>query len=58
MTDHEEHHQMVTDCMLRESKLTDWELTFIDSLSRQMEEGRMLSENQSEKLENIWERVT
>ena len=29
MSEHDEHQQMVTDCENRESKLTDWERTFI-----------------------------
>lgn len=58
MTDHDEHQQMVTDCENRESKLTDWERSFIDSISRQLADGRRLSEKQAERLDAIWERVT
>ena len=58
MTDHDEHQQMVTDCENRESKLTDWERSFIDSISRQLGDGRRLSEKQAERLALIWERVT
>lgn len=58
MTDHDEHQQMVTDCENRESKLTDWERSFIDSISRQLADGHRLSEKQAERLESIWERVT
>lgn len=55
---HDEHQQMVKDCEKRESKLTDWERGFIDSISKQMAEGRRLSVKQSETLDDIWERVT
>ncbi len=58
MSEHDEHQQMVTDCVNRESKLTDWERTFIDSLADQMAKGRRLSEKQAERLDEIWERVT
>lgn len=58
MTTHDEHQQMVSDCENRESKLTDWERTFIDSLSDQIANGRRLSEKQAERLDEIWERVT
>lgn len=58
MTTHEEHQQMVTDCENRESKLTDWERGFIDSIARQIAAGRALSEKQAERLDAIWERVT
>lgn len=55
---HEDHPQMVKDCENRESKLTDWERGFIDSISKQLAEGRRLSAKQTETLDNIWERVT
>lgn len=58
MTDHDEHAQMVEDCENRESKLTDWERGFIDSLSKQLAEGRRLTEKQAAALDEIWERVT
>jgi len=58
MSDHDEHQQMVLDCETRESKLTDWERGFIDSISRQIAEGRRLSEKQAERLDTIWERIT
>jgi hypothetical protein len=54
----DEHQQMVTDCENRESKLTDWERSFIDSIGKQLSEGRRLSDKQAERLEAIWERVT
>jgi len=58
MAEHDEHQQMVDDCEKRESKLTDWERTFVDSISDQLTKGRRLSEKQAELLDRIWERVT
>lgn len=58
MTTHDEHIQMVEDCENRESKLTDWERGFIDSLRNQVDAGRQLSEKQAARLDEIWERVT
>lgn len=55
---HDEHQQMVKDCENRESKLTDWERGFIDSISKQLAEGRRLSVKQAGRLDEIWERVT
>lgn len=55
---HDEHQQMVKDCESRESKLTEWERGFIDSISKQLADGRRLSEKQAERLDEIWERVT
>lgn len=46
---------MVTDCMARESKLSDWERIFLDSISAQ-DDG--LTPRQEDKLNEIWERVT
>jgi len=53
-----EHEQLIEDCEERESKLSDWEREFIDSISRQLAAGRSLTDKQVEKLEAIWERVT
>jgi len=53
----EDYKVMIEDCENRESKLTDWERGFLDSLSKQLE-TRAPSVKQIETLENIWERVT
>lgn len=53
-----EHATMIDDCEKRESKLSDWERTFIDSIGSQLERGNSLTESQSETLDDIWERVT
>ena len=49
---------MLDDCEKRESKLSDWEIGFIDSLGMQIADGRIPTAKQIEKLEAIWERVT
>ena len=41
-----EHEQMIQDCETRESKLTDWERTFIDSIGKQLAAGKPLSQKQ------------
>lgn len=46
MTDRAEQAQMIEDCELRESRLSNWEANFIDSISRQLAEGRNLTLNQ------------
>ena len=58
MSDPVEQAQLIVDCELREEKLGDWERSFIDSLSRQLTDGRTLSAKQIERLEEIWEKVT
>ena len=53
-----EHEQMVEDCEARSEHLSEWELGFIDSLSRYLGSGGFLSDKQAEKLDGIWERIT
>lgn len=53
-----EHEQMVEDCEARESRLSEWERTFIDSIGKQLRDGRTLSEKQVTRLDEIWERAT
>ena len=50
--------QMIEDCEARYTKLSEWEQQFIDSISKQLEHGRSLTDKQRERLEQIWERVT
>jgi len=52
MTD--EQQTLVDDCIARESRLTDWERGFVDSINAQ---GRPLSEKQAATLDALWERV-
>lgn len=49
---------MIEDCMNRESKLSDWEASFIDSIDSQVRSDKSLTKPQQEKLEQIWERIT
>ena len=58
MTNGEDPRELVIDCVNRQSKMTDWEVDFIASISDQLDAGRDLSERQMEILERIWEKVT
>ncbi len=58
MSTHSEIVTMIEDCEQRSSKLTNWELEFIDSISKQVGDGNGLSQKQDETLERIWDRVT
>ncbi|HEY9023251.1 MAG TPA: hypothetical protein VIP05_03045 [Burkholderiaceae bacterium] len=58
MSDPTEHAQMIEDCERRSERLDDWSVNFIDSISRQLADGRALTANQAEKLDEIWERAT
>jgi hypothetical protein len=58
MSDRAEQLQMIEDCEARESRLSDWDVNFIDSIGRQLADGRSLTLNQSNALDEIWERVT
>lgn len=54
----EPYTDMITDCMKRESKLSEWEKTFLDSIDAQLGRGHSLTAKQIETLDKIWERVT
>ena len=54
----DEYLTMLDDCEKREDRLSDWERTFVDSLRRQIEDGRRPSAKQIETLDNCWERAT
>jgi len=53
--DMDDFHQMVEDCEHRESRLTDWERGFIDSVAQQ---DRPPTQKQYDTLSDIWDRVT
>lgn len=54
----DEYVQLLDDCEQREERLTDWERGFLDSLRRQIGEGRRPSPKQIEALDRAWERAT
>ena len=58
MSDRSEHAAMVADCIQRESKLSDWERSFIDSLDNRLAAGFALTDKQAATLDDIWEQVT
>jgi hypothetical protein len=54
----DEYTTLLDDCEAREERLTDWERTFVDSLRRQITEGRRPTPKQIEALDRAWERAT
>lgn len=58
MSDPSEQAQMAEDCETRESRLSDFERSFVDSIKRQLTEGRALSKKQDSMLTDIWEAAT
>ena len=54
----DEYSQMLADCEKRESKLSEWEASFIDSLQKYIADGRTPTAKQIACLDRIWERVT
>jgi hypothetical protein len=54
----DEWEQMVKDCEARESKLSEWEAEFIDSIGARVNAGLPLSEKQETTLEKIWGKST
>ena len=58
MPDNDETMQLIEDCENRESRLRYWDRTFLDSIRRQLEDGRTLTTKQIDALSEIWERAT
>lgn len=54
----DEYMTLVDDCEQRESRLTEWEAGFVDSIKKRLEAAIPLSTKQVETLDKIWERVT
>jgi hypothetical protein len=54
----DEYVTLLDDCEERESRLTDWERGFVDSLRSQIEAGRRPTEKQLHTLDTIWEKAT
>jgi hypothetical protein len=54
----DEYITLIEDCEERSDRLSDWEAGFIDSLRRQLEEGRPPTQKQIDCLDSIWEKAT
>ncbi len=54
----DEHETMIADCEARESRLSEWESEFIQSLRERIDAGRSLTDKQAETLDRVWTRVT
>lgn len=54
----DEYLQMIEDCQKRESRLTDWERDFIQSMSEWADKGRSFTPKQQELIDGIWETAT
>lgn len=54
----DEYATMLDDCEKRESRMTEWEQQFCDSLSTQLGRGRLPTPKQIDILDRIWEKVT
>jgi hypothetical protein len=53
-----EYLQLIEDCEHRESRCSDWDKQFLDSIKNRLAQGIHLTSKQTEKLDEIWERVT
>ena len=49
--------QFLKDIEAQESKLNDWESTFVDSIQRQLGNDKELSLKQRQTIGNIWEKL-
>lgn len=53
-----EYFKMIDDCEKRESMLSEWDCSFIESIRDKLEHEKPLSSKQIEKLDEIWEKAT
>lgn len=53
-----EHQQLVKDCEARVDRLSAWEAGFILSCKERLQRGASLTDTQSQKLNEIWDRCT
>lgn len=53
-----EYLTLLDDCEQREERLSDWERGFVDSLRRQIEQGRAPTPKQIDTLDRLWEKAT
>lgn len=54
----DEYLTLIEDCERRSDRLSDWERGFVDSLYRQLAEGRQPTPKQIETLDAVWEKAT
>lgn len=54
----DEYLKMIDDCDKRESRLSEWDCSFIESIRSRLEQEKPLSTKQIETLDKIWERAT
>ena len=54
----DEYMTMLEDCERRSERLSDWECQFVDSLQRQIADGRRPSAKQIDALDNVWTKAT
>ena len=54
----DEYMTMLEDCERRSERLSDWECQFVDSLQRQIAEGRRPSAKQIDTLDGVLEKAT
>ncbi len=53
-----EYLTLIEDCEKRDENLSDWELSFVDSVKRQIENGRRPTPKQIDTLDSVWEKAT
>jgi hypothetical protein len=49
---------LVGDIVIRQDKLSDWEINFIGSCCERLENNKLLTDKQAQIVNEIWERVT
>jgi len=54
----DEYLKMIDDCEKRESRLSEWDCSFIQSIRSRLDKGGTLSSKQIDTIDKIWERAT
>lgn len=54
----DEYYQLIDDCEARDSKLSAWDVDFLASIRKRLDGNGTLTPKQTEKLDEIWEKVT
>jgi len=54
----DEYLKMIDDCEKIDSRLSEWECNFLESIYDRLQEDKPLMPKQTETLDKIWEKAT
>lgn len=53
-----QYREVIDDCRKRDKMLNAWDADFLDSIENRLNEKRILTPKQTDKLDEIWEKAT